>query len=331
MTPAAQDAAERLAAVEERIAADNAAAAARPAESEDPGEDARARKLVEAWSDAATLREKLNDREAELAEALKELLDARKDVQPLRDRVEELAADIEALREELELAHKHGREARLSATEKAAELDAMRAEPGAAEPKAFDDEIAGLRADVERLEHELSAARAETAAAEEQRTKLEEEKKSRRAGIARRSEDRTARKVIAELEAKIAEREKRIAELENEAESFASRREEAIADSLRERIEELEEDIRQRAATNDDLRALLDSEREIAANGRREVDDLKQQLSAVRAEQIAEAQPARPVPRPVATTSPGGVESPPWSSLDDELLARIEKAKALTR
>jgi hypothetical protein len=29
--------------------------------------------------------------------------------------------------------------------------------------------------------------------------------------------------------------------------------------------------------------------------------------------------------------SPSGVQSPPWSALDDELLARIEKAKALTR
>jgi hypothetical protein len=27
---------------------------------------------------------------------------------------------------------------------------------------------------------------------------------------------------------------------------------------------------------------------------------------------------------------PNGTPSPPWSALDDELLARIEKAKALT-
>jgi DNA repair exonuclease SbcCD ATPase subunit len=227
----------------------------------------------------------------------------------------------------------------MRATEKAAELDAVRAELAAAEPRvgevpADEQELASLRADVKRLEQELITAHAETAAAEEERTKLEESNKSRRAGIARRSEDRAARKEVVELEAKLAASEQRIAELEKDAESFAARREEAVADSLRERIDELEEDIRQRAATNEDLRALLESERQIAANGRREAEDLKQQLSVVRAEQIAEAtESARPAPKPVvtATTAPKGGQSPPWSALDDELLARIEKAKALTR
>jgi DNA repair exonuclease SbcCD ATPase subunit len=227
----------------------------------------------------------------------------------------------------------------MRATEKAAELDAVRAELAAAEPRvgevpADEQELASLRADVKRLEQELVTARAETAAAEEERTKLEESNKSRRAGIARRSEDRAARKEVVELEAKLAASEQRIAELEKDAESFAARREEAVADSLRERIDELEEDIRQRAATNEDLRALLESERQIAANGRREAEDLKQQLSVVRAEQIAEpTESARPAPRPVvtATAAPNGGQSPPWSALDDELLARIEKAKALTR
>jgi hypothetical protein len=333
MTPAAEDAAERLAAVEERIAAERVAESTRPAEDLDAGEDVRARKLVEAWSDAANLREKLSDREEELAEALKELLDARKDVQPLRRRVKELTAEVEAVREELELAHKHGREARLRATEKAAELDAARAELAAASPGEGQQDAAALRAEVERLEQEVVAARAETAAAEEERTKLEESNKSRRAGIARRSDDRAARKQIAELEAKLSASEQRIAELEKDAESFATRREEAVADSLRERIGELEEDIRQRAATNDDLRALLESERQIAANGRREAEDLKQQLSAVRAEQIAEATDgARPASRAAvkAPASANGGQSPPWSALDDELLARIEKAKSLT-
>jgi chromosome segregation ATPase len=139
------------------------------------------------------------------------------------------------------------------------------------------------------------------------------------------------RKQIAELEKNVAEREQRIAQLEKEAESFAARREEAVADSLREQIESLEGDARQRAATNDDLRALLESEREIAAATRHEVEDLKQQLAAVRAGQIEAAQPAAPRPRPVQANSGNGAQSPPWSALDDELLARIEKAKALTR
>jgi outer membrane murein-binding lipoprotein Lpp len=332
ITPEAEDAAERLAAARERIAADKAAASARPAETTDVGDDARARKLVEAWSEAATLREKLNDREQELAEALQELLEARKDVQPLRDRVEQLTADVDALREELELAHKHGREARMRATEKSAELDAVRAELTAAQERVGDEqELAGLPAEVERLEHELATARAETAASEEKRTKLEESNKSRRNGIARRSEDRAARKQVAELEAELAKREQRIQQLEKDAESFAERREEAVSDSLRERIAELEQDVRQRASTNDDLRALLESERQIVATGRREVEDLKQQLATAAPEQAAE-QP-RPAPKPVvaARASANGGQSPPWSALDEELLARIEKAKALTR
>ena len=326
ITPEAEAAAERLAAVEERIAADKAAAAARPDETADLGDDARARKLVEAWSDAASLREKLNDREEELAEALQELLEARKDVQPLRDRVDQLTADVEALREELELAHKHGREARLRATEKAAELDVVRAE-------------------VEKLQEELSAVRGEQdapavdpepvdAVQAEPVEPVESEEtpdKSRRRSIGRRTEDRAAKKLRAELETKLAESQQRVEQLEKEAEDFAARREDAVADSLRERIAELEQDVRQRASTNHDLRALLESERGIVASGRREVEDLKRQLTTVAPEQVAE--PARPKPTPVVkpAASANGAGSPPWSALDDELLARIEKAKALTR
>ena len=242
-------------------------------EQEDPAEDPTAKKVVEAWSDAARLREKLSDREEELAQALKDLLDAR------------TALEAQA-------------------------------------PVSDDQEIERLRADIARLEQELTAARAETAAAEQQRAKLEEENKSRRAGIARRREDRDARRQIAELEAQLAEREQRIGELEADA-----------GDSLREKVTSLEDDARQRAATNDDLRALLDSERETAAAARREVEELKQQLATVSAEYATKvAEPARPAPRPPvkATTSPNGVQSPPWSALDDELLARIEKAKAAT-
>jgi hypothetical protein len=256
---------------------------------QDPGDDERAKKLVEAWSETARLREKLAEREQQLAETLKELLDARALIDGTAVPRDE--QEIEALRAEAEK----------------------------------------LRGEIERLERELAAARAETAASEQERLKLEESNKSRRAGIPRRSEDRAARRQVAELEKQLAERERRIDELEKEAESFAARREEAVADSLREHVASLEQDTRQRAATNDDLRALLESEREIASAARREVEDLKQQLAAVRAEQIEAAQPDRPRPRPVVATTQGDSQSPPWSALDDELLARIEKAKALTR
>jgi flagellar biosynthesis chaperone FliJ len=256
------------------------------AEEANAGEDdARARKLVEAWGEAARLREKLAEREEELAQALKDLLEARAGL---------------------------GRETPASDDK---ELEELRAE------------LESLRAEVARIESELANTRAQLTAAEEERTKLEEANKSRRSGVARRGEDRSMRKQIADLEKSLAERDQRVEQLEKEAESFAARREEAVADSLREHIDTIEEDGRQRAATNDDLRALLESEREIAATARREVEDLKQQLAAVRAEQIEAAQPAAPRPRPLPATSPDGV---PWSALDDELLARIEKAKSAT-
>jgi hypothetical protein len=242
-----------------------------PAAQEDQDDDEPAKNLVEAWTEAARLREKLAEREDELAKALKELLEARTALE-------------------------------------------------AREPAREDEEIAKLRTEIGRLEQELAGARAETAAAEKQRAKLEEANKSRRAGISRRKEDRDARRQIAELEAKLAEREQRIGELEAEATSG-----EKAA---------LEGEARQRAATNDDLRALLESEGEIVAATRREVEDLKQQLATVRAEHAAKsAAPAPSAPRPAvkATASPSGVQSPPWSALDDELLARIEKAKAVTR
>jgi chromosome segregation ATPase len=348
VTPEAQDAAERLAAVEERIAAEKEATAARPAEDVNLADDARARRLVEAWSEAATLREKLNDHEEELAEALKELLEARKDVEPLRDRAEELTDELAAAREELELAHNQGRDTRLRATEKAAELDAVRAELAAAEPRvaeaerareAAEQEVAKLRAQVEQLEQALSAAREEAQAgrssAEELRSKLSKlEGKTRRSGSGRRADDQSAQKARAELEARLAEREQRIEQLEKEAESFAARREEAVDDSVRERIDQLEADVRQQAGCNDDLRALLESERQLVAAGRREVEDLKRQLAVVGPERVDEPeQPARPVPRKPVVTAPkaNGAEAPPWSALDAELLARIEKAKALTR
>jgi flagellar biosynthesis chaperone FliJ len=256
------------------------------AEEANAGEDdARARKLVEAWGEAARLREKLAEREEELAQALKDLLEARAG----------LGGETPASDDK--------------------ELVVLRAE------------LESLRAEVARLESELADTRAQLTAAEEERTKLEEANKSRRSGVARRGEDRPMRKQIADLEKSLAERDQRVEQLEKEAESFAARREEAVADSLREHIDTIEEDGRQRAATNDDLRALLESEREIAATARREVEDLKQQLAAVRAEQIEAAQPAAPRPRPLPATSPDGV---PWSALDDELLARIEKAKSAT-
>jgi hypothetical protein len=238
---------------------------------DDPDDDEPAKKLVEAWAEAARLREKLAEREEQLAEVLKELLD-------------------------------------------------VRSKPGG-EPSGG-AEVARLRDEVKRLENELSAARAEIAAVEAERLKLEESNKSRRSGIARRTEDRAARRRVAELEAHLSEREQRIEELEKDAAARAAESE---------RVASIEDDARQRAATNEDLRALLESEREIAAAARREVEDLRQQLAAVRAEHGDATQPERPRPRAVPTPSPNGAQSPPWSALDDELLARIEKAKALTR
>jgi uncharacterized coiled-coil DUF342 family protein len=339
-----------------RATAEEADAPASPAEAAAPpaefapaaDNDPRARKLVEAWSEAATLRERLSDREEELAEALRELLDLRKDRQPLRDQAEEVAGELADARAELELVYKHAREARLRATEKAAELDALRTEletlraesrSGEADPTEAGQELAELREQVKRLEQEQFDAEVErtrlAALVEVQKSEepaeVDGSRKSRRRSFGRRNDDRAAQRGRAALEAQLAERGERIEQLEKEAESFAARREEAVSESMKERIAELEHEVRQHATCTDDLRALLTSERELVATARREAHELKQQLATARAGRVADSSepPATPVlEEPAVRRAP--IQPPPWSALDDELLARIEKAKSMT-
>jgi hypothetical protein len=112
---------------------------------------------------------------------------------------------------------------------------------------------------------------------------------------------------------------------------------------VQERIAALEDEVRQYTSCNEDLRALLDSERELVAASRSEAHELKRQLATATASRVAaEAPAAAPAPPPAAVSGgdgdgegdaeakPAAAEPPPWSALDDELLARIEKAKALT-
>jgi chromosome segregation ATPase len=368
--PPAPPAPEPVAGPEPEAVLEPVAVAHQPsAEDVDPGDDARARKLVEAWSEAAALREKLADREQDLAENLAELLQARNEVEPLRERALVVASELASAREELETSHKQGREARLRASEKTAELEALQAELASVEPRITEatesaaraeQEAATLRAQVAQLEAELAAARAQaestaeqargeherlaTEAAERQRTadelqseleELKEQPKSRRRGLGRRSEDRKSESLRNELEARIAEQQERIEQLEGEALSFAERRDEAVSASLRERVAELEEELRQHGATGEDLRALLESEREQVAGARAEVRDLRIQLATATAKRVSEVPSPEVAPVAVPDAEPvprkrAPVEPPPWSALDDELLARIEKAKALT-
>lgn len=385
-----------------------------PAPTAEDLDDPRARKLVEAWSEAAELREKLTDREDELGEALKEVLDARNDVQPLRDRAASLTSELATLNEALKGSRQATKEARLRATQKAAELDAVRAELEAAQARVeeaerardlAEQEMAKLREQVKQLETELAAARVEVQAAiahadgdleevlaeakaardriegeraeaETARDRIEQERaeaeaeltrvqqeaqaererleqqeqeaeklrteieklengNSRRRGFGRRTHDGALAKVRAELEERILTQQQRIAELEHDATSFAERAGEAVSDSLKERVAKLESELDQTKATADDLRALLDSERELVAAARSEAHDLKRQLAAAKANR---EMPVEDLPVVAKRLSPAngdhsdeaGPDSPPWSALDDELLARIEKAKALT-
>ena len=335
--------------------------------------DPRARKLVEAWAETASLREKLADRESELAKALKELLDARENVLPLREYAEDLTIEVASLRKQLARAQREGR----SESETAAELEAVRdqlarVQPGLAEAelerKAAEREAVAARDEVMRLERELTNARVEvenaireaqsqledarreaaaaqdrlSAEAKEQQktaeelrgelTKLENGNRRRR-GVGRRTEDRELAKVRAELEAQLAAREERIQQLEEEAASFAKRRDDALTESLRARVTELEEEVRQHTTCNEDLRALLESERELVSAARGEAQELKRQLSAAKASRVTGETPDPAVvigPGRQAGTAREAIESPPWSALDEELLARIEKAKSLT-
>jgi DNA repair exonuclease SbcCD ATPase subunit len=336
-------------------------------------EDPRARKLVDAWAESAALREKLTDRETELAKALKELLEARENVVPLREYAEDLTIELASVRKQLAVARKAGR----SESEIAAELEIVREQLAKVEPtlaeaeldkKAAEREAVAARDEVLRLERELTEARKavenairdaqsqledarreaaaaqdrlsaeadhQQKAAEELRTELTklESGKSRRLGVGRRAEDRELAKLRADLESQIAAREERILQLEKEAKSFATRRDDALTDSLRKRVEELEEEVRQHASCNDDLRALLESERELVTAARGEAHELKRQLAVAKASRVTEPEPQptialRSIREPGVAREP--IESPPWSALDDELLARIEKAKSLT-
>jgi hypothetical protein len=338
------------------------------AESDDP----RARKLVEAWAEAGTLRDKLAEREAELAKALKDLLEARQNVLPLRDYAEDLTIELASVRKQLKRTAKDSR----TESEKATELEEVRAQLAKVEPslkeavrakREAERDAVAARDEVMRLERELTNARMEvekairdahaqledarreaaaaqdrlTAEAQEQQQNAEElrtqitkleEGKSRRRGSGRRSEDRELQKVRSELEAQLAAREERIAQLEQEAASFTQRRDDALVDSLRTRVGELEEDVRQHTTCNEDLRALLESERELVTAARNEAQELKRQLAAAKASRVVEQemQPVGLMPVRDNAVAREPIESPPWSALDDELLARIEKAKSLT-
>jgi hypothetical protein len=314
------------------VSPDAAALAARAASNAD---DTRARKLVEAWSEASRLREKLNDREEELAEALKELLDAREERRPLRERADAAERALAPTREELETVRE---ELRVMGEQ----LEAARAE------------VARTARDAaaERSRHGVETAELEEAAAE-LRAELEKlrEGGGRRLGLRRRAEDGARAELeqrIAELERLVAERDGRVEQLEREAESFGQRRDEAVADSLRDHVAKLEEQLGQQEVTAGDLRALLDSEREQVARARAEADALKRKLATATAGARAASEPVAPAPEAGAgepdvaagepdaaagepDAKPGGKESPPWSAVDDELLARIERAKALAR
>ena len=363
--------AEAAIAVERAIERRAAAAAEAEAEAETDG-DPRARKLVDAWAETAQLREKLSEREAQLAKALKDLLDARQNVVPLREYAEELMVELAGVRKQLQSARNSNR----SESDLAAELEAVRDELAKVEPslaeaeldkKAAEREAVAARDEVMRLERELTNARMavetairdaqsqlddarrEAAAAQDRLTAEAQEQqqaaeglrtelakfeggKSRRLGVGRRSDDRELEKLRAGLEAQIAAREERILQLEQEAESFAKRRDDALTESLRTRVAELEEEVRQHTTCNEDLRALLESERELVAAARSEKQELKRQLAAAKASRVVERDANGAlalVPEPPAGAKKP-IDSPPWSALDEELLARIEKAKALT-
>jgi predicted nucleic acid-binding Zn-ribbon protein len=244
-------------------------------------EDSRARKLVEAWSEANQLREKLKEREQELAEALQELLVLRTGERPQRDRADAAEGELATVREELD-----GSREEAAALKR--ELKAARAE--------LETSAGRLAAERSAREEETTALRS---AADELRAELDKLKdaSSRRRGLRRRATD-------------------------------VPGGDDAVVGSLRDHVDRLAEEVRQQESCADDLRALLDSEREQVARARQEAEGLKRQIAAGagRAAPVPPATPdgdERPKPKPAA-------DAPPWSAVDDELLARIEKAKSLS-
>lgn len=247
----------------------------------------RAQKLVEAWSECNTLRERLGDREEAHRRALEELAVA-----------EQSAAHLRA---ELDIAQTVIETAAANNAELVSAREAIAAKEG---------EIAALHGRVGQLEAELQAI-------------AERNEAGRRGLLRRRRTDGSAAPAVNGAErAEVAALEGRIAELEEEATSFVARRDNALNDSLRERVAELERDLREERARAGDLRSILDSERLQASRTREEMDDLRRTLATSDVREAALDADAEEITVRRAT-------SPPWSALDDELLARIEKAKAL--
>lgn len=298
--------------------------------------EAESIKLVEAWTEAAKLREKLTERERELAAAREDLVAVRaeSDGTPTRSEAPNGPAPARAADYELRLAE--AAQAVERAEREASELREQVAK--------LEAELAEARTQIEtsakQAEHERERLATEGAAHERtaeqlqaELEKLKQQPKSRRRGAGRRNDDREVVELRTQLEARIAEQQERIAQLEQEAESFAARRDDALAESLRERVATLEQELRKHVATAEDLRALLESERELVAVARDEASELREQLAGADAKRVST--PAEPAP--VKKTIIGATQQeraaskpPPWSALDDELLARIEKAKALT-
>jgi chromosome segregation ATPase len=263
-------------------------------EDDEAGTDRRGRKLVEAWAEAAHLREKLGDRERELADALKSVLEARSELRPLHERAEATAAELAEVRGELAEAQQDARRASQLAN---AEAEALRERVQQLEEGMATAQSAAA-AETERLSSGLADQRKVAEKLEARLAKRE----SRRRGFGRRSGDRDPKQAQPDTESTIAAQRKRIEDLEQEAASFAQRLDTAVEESLREHIAAVEHELHDQAESNEDLRTLLASEGETATARGDEIE---------------------------ATTSEA-VASPPWSAIDDELLARIEKAKSRT-
>jgi chromosome segregation ATPase len=304
------------------------------------GADARSA-TERAQADAAGLREQVAALEQELAGARaalqQELAGARAELDSARA---EHAATLERV-SEAQAASERAQSEAAGLREQVAALQQELTDTKAA----LEHELSGAKAELDRVTAEAEAERARhsSEAAKQAKAagklqaelqKLQDPSKQRRLGIGRRVDDHAVAKVRAELEARITAQQQRIEELEREATSFAERRGEAVDESLRQHVEKLEAKLRTQESCADDLRALLASEREQVARVRGETHDLKGRLAR------ATSRADEPEPAPAAETdgqadqappAPAAASEPlPWTAVDDELLARIEKAKALT-
>jgi hypothetical protein len=266
--------------------------------------------------------DRLNAEIAARDAALANADDAQRQVVELRAELDRAQTQVADLERELAAVSATRTEVETSASGAAAELQALVARAEDAERRAADAEAVAAREDSPAPTAELEAARERIAvleahAAEADRLREKLERRGRRPIFGRRHASGES-ELSEQLAATTRESENLERQVAGLAEQLRTSEEQHETETERARgaIAELEHQLDKQRQVEEDLRALLDSERRQAAEARLVADGLRLRLADLPADDL----PAPAPPPEEARTT--------WSAMDEELLARLERAKA---